>query len=90
MKLQELIWAGGALFLGVGIGAAVQTTSAQVDSCQSAGPWQVESGRSAEGHNFYAVKFNRCTGEAWVLSAEGRVADDKWLVLPNEKASPTR
>lgn len=68
-----------------------QIASAQADTCGAVdGAWDVESSATAASRTWYAVKFNRCTGEAWVLSAEGSAADDKWLILPNEKVGATR
>lgn len=87
MRNRTLLWAVGGLVVGILLGAAAPIVRAQSDSCAGGGPWDVKTGRSAEGHNWYAVKFNRCTGEAWVLGAEGGVGDDKWLALPLEKPS---
>jgi hypothetical protein len=85
MSNGQSLWALVIFVGGFAIGAATPALRAQQTSCEANGAWHVESGRSAEGHNFYAVKFNRCTGEAWVLSAEGGVSDDRWIALPTDK-----
>jgi hypothetical protein len=96
MKRHELMWAGGALVLGLLIGTAVQRTDAQVDSCQGAAAWDVRIADTEATHGTWgAVKFNKCTGETLVLGmkgkSDGRITDeDKWLELLTErvKAAP--
>jgi hypothetical protein len=91
MRFTRAIGACGLVLIGVVIGAvSVGKAQAQLDTCATNGAWDIKSGRSAEGNNWYAVKFNRCTGETWVLAAEGGVNDDKWLLLPAEKAAGAR
>jgi hypothetical protein len=71
---------------GLAIGAATPSIRAQqTGSCASEGGWDIRTGRATASDEFFAVRFNRCTGETWVLSAEGSVHDDRWLQLPFEK-----
>jgi hypothetical protein len=77
----------GLFIGGVMLGSAIPRVAAQTPPCSPEGAWEIRSGRPAEGHNWYAVRFNRCTGETWVLSAEGTLADDKWIALPFDKGA---
>ena len=91
MKSRRFVLSVLALiFVGCLAGYAVQA-QAQSETCGGAnGAWDVVSGASAVSRTWYAVKLNRCTGEAWVLSAEGSVNDDKWLMLPSDRIAPVR
>lgn len=83
---RKFMWVLAALAVGLLVGSLIPIARAQGSGCAPEGAWEITSGRPAEGHNWYAVRLNRCTGETWVLGAEGTVNDDKWLALPFEKA----
>ena len=81
MQVRDVVVGLVMLLLGVCVGLALQPAHAQG---QGAGAWELQSGAFGQ-QSFYAIRFNRRTGEAWVLSGERGAQDDAWLQLPEEK-----
>jgi hypothetical protein len=64
------------LVLALAAGVSMASTTAETD-------WEFHSAPFGQ-QSFYAIKFNRTTGESWILSAEKGAQNDKWLRLPSE------
>lgn len=84
MRLRNVMLGFTMLLVGVGVGMSLPPAHATTTCCEETGPWDVRAGQFGQ-QSFYAVKFNRQTGEAWVLSGERGAKDDSWLLLPDEK-----
>lgn len=84
MRTTKVVWLISGILLAVLLVTALQPTQAQTPACPGTASWEVRTGRFGE-QSFYAVKFNRCTGETAVLTATRGAKDDKWLVLPTEE-----
>lgn len=71
MRLR--IWATATILflLGLAVGTLAPATRAQAPQDRCADPWVLQSGPTSDTANtgaFYAIKMNKCTGEAWALS----------------------
>ena len=71
---------GGLLFgLGVWIGQSTNPIITHAQSTSSAGDYILFSSPYGED-SWYALKYNRGTGDVWVLDARRGVEDDEWLL----------
>ena len=90
MRSRSLFLSILLLGLGIVIGALAPSLKAQSPAAPCAAPWDVTTGpeRSASGGNggWHAVRWNRCTGEALVLSTETHKLGDSltWRKLPEK------
>jgi len=71
------------LLLGFLAGHSVRTLNAQAESAPD---WEVYASAynsaKSDDNRFFAVKFNRATGETLVLAVKSDANDDAWLRLP--------
>ena len=73
--------------LAVAVGLLTPTIKAQIVADPCAAPWEVVHGSERPGDagnsGFYAVKFNRCTGDTMVFGADDmEISDgDTWHKL---------
>ena len=89
MSTRKVVVSITLFALGVFAGSALHAVWADSSEVQQAGDWAWEVTAGPFGaKSFYAVKFNRQTGETWILSAERGAENDKWLLLPQERVEP--
>ena len=88
MRIRVLM-TGVALFVvGLAVGLSTPTTAAQTVAGPCAASWVIEHGpeRRVEGADdagFYALKLNRCTGDAYVFASDDMKVSEKdvWYKL---------
>ena len=76
MRTRTVCIGVGCLLLGVVASAVMPSLRAQAapEPCQA--PWDVVVGaNTAQANGWHAVRWNRCTGETFVFSAEGERGD---------------
>ena len=84
--LMLLFVCGGLLFgFGVWTGQYTQPDTVQAQSSSDYPNDRYEIYHNPFGQQpWYALKFDRQTGEVWVLSADRGASDDEWLLLPEK------
>ena len=87
MRMYTVLVGVGCLIIGLLASAFTPQLTAQTtpEPCQA--PWDVTIGNTRIRSGWHAVKWNRCTGETFVFSAEGernqRVEDSSaWTKHP--------
>ncbi len=83
MRVRTMLAGAALLFLGFLAGNGVRALGAQADAGSD---WEVYAAPYNNPKNndnrFFAIKFNRVTGEALVLAVKSEADDEAWLRLP--------
>ena len=71
MRMHTVLVGAGCLVIGLLASAFTPRLTAQTtpEPCQA--PWEITIGNMPTRAGWHAVKWNRCTGETFVFSAEG-------------------
>jgi len=78
-----LVFVCGGLLFGLGVWTGQSVDPFSVHAQSQADRYEIYHNPFGAG-SFYALKFDRQTGDLWILSANKGAEDDAWLLLPEE------
>jgi len=84
MHFRPVVSASLLLAIGFVAGSLVRDLAAQAEpAAADEFAWEIQSAPyTGKEEYFYAIRYNRLTGEAWVLTVNEDADDDSWLLLP--------